>query len=44
MNINNITDIASLSASYKGEIFAARNAVIEEIKKFIPFDGTTTQA
>ena len=27
--------------SYKGEIFAARNAVVEEIKKFIPFGRST---
>ena len=27
--------------SYKGEIFAARNAVVEEIKKFIPFGRPT---
>ena len=27
--------------SYKGEIFAARNAVVEEVKKFIPFGRPT---
>ena len=27
--------------SYKGEIFAARNAVIEEVKKFVPFGRPT---
>ena len=36
MNINNITDIASLSASYKGEIFVyVKNNTFDSVKDFI---------
>ena len=36
MNINNITDIGSLSASYKGEIFVyVKNNTFDSVKDFI---------